>query len=703
MASEQNQADNYAVFFVGGGDADHNYARYYNSLKGVYEIVTSQHGLAPENVYVLYGDGGKAEPDKNIIDEVGDVLERSSKEEGARYLRNWISEYGFDLTADEAMQLRPVFLNESLKTKEVQSLKELVAKINGAVAALRFEVSETKVANKADEFLIDSSVLEKSDLTFAGNSPILPGQGPYLQKALNVLSGRVDDNDHVFFWTFDHGGFGGEENYVDISGNVWSQGQDDDAFSWGRRDIGNQSVLNGWGDVIGNAELAQWIAPVIEKTGYTTLAYNQCFAGGMLEASRSALASAENAYGMAATNSYEESNNYSFAEGVRLALQGSSDPKANQVFASAKASDPNAATYPYADNDGPRKEGIEHPWAFGGSNGNFSIFSVGDREHPLEKQGIDLLEASQFAPESTADQLDLLLNEDASLDLSMALVDQFGSDVLVEAVAWPSHGSLELVDGALTYVPITDFYGSDSLLLRYSTSSGTAEIRLSLTVKAINDAPLVADDFVTIDAGTNRVELSIDSQPGFFGDADPEGQNLRISSFSSPENGRLKKIGQNRFRYVPDAGFVGTDSFLYQVTDGDAYSVAEVSISVGGEAFSLDPFAGFYQLTSDGADPIINPIRAKDGSLLSDDSSGRWDVVASVSKGRMFKLLLQGEGRREGFYQIWTADESGQVINQPTRWLTADQIESKSYGGTSWGLVTTSADQSDVFASSGTI
>jgi hypothetical protein len=706
MPAEQNSADNYAVLFVGGVNAGSNHTRYYNSLKGIYEVITNQYGLPRENVYLLYADKGQ-DFDKNAQQELASEIGNLTASQGVRKLREFASSNGFDLSVDQAKLLWVALTQKSLNARQLEEFKDLYSRIRESQASFYIRAKGDPAKGGSGMNIVNLDILQKSDLSFADGSRLSSGNSPDLRGALSDLSARVDSNDHVFFWTFDHGGFGPiddlTKNMVDIDGNLWSDGESLQGFNWGRRDVGNKALLNGWGDEIVNTELAQWLAPVIENSGYTTLSYAQCFAGGMLDASRSALASAENAYGMAATNSYEVSNNYSFAEGVRLALQGSSDPKANQVFASAKASDSNAATYPYADNDGPRKVGIEHPWAFGGSNGNFSIFSVGDREHPLEKQGIDLLETSQFAPESTADQLDLLLNEDASLDLSVALVDQFGSDVIVEAVAWPSHGSLELVDGALTYVPITDFYGSDSLLLRYSTSSGTAEIRLSLTVKPVNDAPHVADDFVTVDAGTKSIEISVDSQPGYFGDVDPEGQNLRISSFSSPENGRLKKIGETGLRYKPNTGFVGTDSFLYQVTDGEAYSVAEVSISVGGEAFSLDPFDGFYQLTSDGADPITNPIRAKDGSLLSDDSSGRWDVVAAVSEGSMFKILLQGEGRREGFYQIWTADESGQVINQPKRWLTADQIENKSYGGTSWGFVTTSADQPAAFASSGTI
>jgi hypothetical protein len=700
MSTEQGSADNYAVLFVGGGDADNNYPRYFNSLKGIYEIAEGQFELPPENIYVLYADGKNSSPDKNIVDEIKAKSKDLSTDDAVKYLNSLVSSSDFRLTDDDVKKLQLAIAGDIIKSDLLPGLVDLQKKINAAQDRLQLRLTGQKIDGKADEFLVDLSVLEKSDLSFANGSRIMPGNGPSLKGALNDLSIRVDENDHVFFWTCDHGGFGDLENMVDVDGNIWSSGRKADDFSWGRRDVGNKSILNGWGDEIGNAELAQWIAPIIEKSGYTTLAYNQCFAGGMLDASRPALASAKNAYGMAAANAYEESIGYSFAEGVRLALKGSRDPKANRVFASAKASDLNAATYAYADNDGERND-LEHPWAFGGTNGDFSIFSVGNSQHPLEKYGVELLENSQPASRSNLDQRNLLLKEDTSIDLRAALAEQFGPDVVVEAIEWPTHGSLEMLDGALTYVPMVDYHGTELLLLRYSTPSRTGELLLSVGVQAVNDAPLVSDDVVNMDAGTKSVKFSIDSQPGYFGDVDPDGDNLRISSFSSPKNGRLEKVGTTGFRYKPNTGFVGTDSFLYQVTDGEAYSVAEVSISVGGGAFSLDPFDGFYQLTSEGADPIVNPLRARDGTLLSDESSERWDVVAAVSDGSTYRLLLQGEGRREGYYRVWTADESGQLLNQRKRWLTADQIENKAYDSTFLGVVTSSLDPSDVFASSG--
>jgi len=54
-------SDNFAILFSGGGDPANNHSRYYNSLKGLYEVLVDQRGLAPENVIILYADAGSGQ------------------------------------------------------------------------------------------------------------------------------------------------------------------------------------------------------------------------------------------------------------------------------------------------------------------------------------------------------------------------------------------------------------------------------------------------------------------------------------------------------------------------------------------------------------------------------------------------------------------------------------------------------------------
>ena len=52
-----------------------NFARYYNSLKGIYEVLTSQYALPLDNVYVLFADKGQS-IDRNRDDLSSVALKR---------------------------------------------------------------------------------------------------------------------------------------------------------------------------------------------------------------------------------------------------------------------------------------------------------------------------------------------------------------------------------------------------------------------------------------------------------------------------------------------------------------------------------------------------------------------------------------------------------------------------------------------------
>lgn len=89
-----------------------------------------------------------------------------------------------------------------------------------------------------------------------------------------------------------------------------------------------------------------------------------------------------------------------------------------------------------------------------------------------------------------------------------------------------------------------------------------------------NTAPVAANDSANTDAGMPVVieVLANDS------DADRDG--LSISSFTQGANGSVTLAPNGTFSYTPEAGFVGTDSFTYVVSDGDLTDTASVDVLV---------------------------------------------------------------------------------------------------------------------------
>ena len=90
--------------------------------------------------------------------------------------------------------------------------------------------------------------------------------------------------------------------------------------------------------------------------------------------------------------------------------------------------------------------------------------------------------------------------------------------------------------------------------------------------------PVASDDDYTTDEG---VDLSV-AAPGVLGnDTDPNGDVLAAQLSAGPSDGQLTLNADGSFRYEPDPGFSGTDSFTYVANDGAENSnVATVTITV---------------------------------------------------------------------------------------------------------------------------
>jgi hypothetical protein len=137
----------------------------------------------------------------------------------------------------------------------------------------------------------------------------------------------------------------------------------------------------------------------------------------------------------------------------------------------------------------------------------------------------------------------------------------------------PANGSLSGTTPDLTYTPAADFNGTDSFT--YQASDGKAESNIatvSITVNAVNDAPLADNQALTTDEDTaTTVTLT-----GSDVDSDP----LTFSVVTDPAHGTLSGTASN-LTYTPDTDFNGTDSFSFQANDGKADSnIAMVSITV---------------------------------------------------------------------------------------------------------------------------
>jgi uncharacterized protein len=174
-------------------------------------------------------------------------------------------------------------------------------------------------------------------------------------------------------------------------------------------------------------------------------------------------------------------------------------------------------------------------------------------------------------------------NEDTALTVAAPGVlsndtDAESSPLTAALVSGPVHGTVTLnANGSFTYTPASNYNGPDSFT--YKANDGNADSNVatvSITVNAVNDAPVATDDSAT-SPKNGSVAIFI-----LANDFDVDGDSFTVTSFTQPAYGTVAYSTKNRnFRYTPARGFSGTDTFTYTISDGNGGTdTAMVTITV---------------------------------------------------------------------------------------------------------------------------
>ena len=128
-------------------------------------------------------------------------------------------------------------------------------------------------------------------------------------------------------------------------------------------------------------------------------------------------------------------------------------------------------------------------------------------------------------------------------------------------------------DGTFNYTPKNDFFGTDSFTYKAKDASlDSNSAKVTISIRAINDAPAAKDNTYTTDEDT---PLTV-AAPGLLGnDTDVENDTLRvadanattadgISPISGPANGTVTLNADGSYTYTPNNNFFGSDSYHLQ-------------------------------------------------------------------------------------------------------------------------------------------
>jgi len=175
--------------------------------------------------------------------------------------------------------------------------------------------------------------------------------------------------------------------------------------------------------------------------------------------------------------------------------------------------------------------------------------------------------------------------------------DVDGDPLTAVLIASPTKGTLTLnANGSFTYTPNANYNGSDSFT--YKASDGTlqsAVTTVTLTVTAVNDAPVAVNDSYSTPQGT---PLNVSAPGVLVNDSDVDSPTLTAVLVTGPTKGTLTLNANGSFTYTPNAGYSGGDSFTYKANDGKADSnVATVSISVVSATAATFTASGTHPVT----------------------------------------------------------------------------------------------------------
>jgi len=188
-------------------------------------------------------------------------------------------------------------------------------------------------------------------------------------------------------------------------------------------------------------------------------------------------------------------------------------------------------------------------------------------------------------PDPAEDTATLEEDEPSTIDVLANDEDVDGDALLVVDVEDPDNGTASIAPDArsVIYAPDPDWHGTETF--GYTVSDGHEGVELGevvVTVTPVNDRPRAEPDSAAVaQDGSVLVDVTANDTPG---PADESGQVLAIVSVGAPSHGTASLVSTGpdagKVRYTPAPGFLGADTFTYEVSDGELAATGTVSIVV---------------------------------------------------------------------------------------------------------------------------
>jgi hypothetical protein len=187
-------------------------------------------------------------------------------------------------------------------------------------------------------------------------------------------------------------------------------------------------------------------------------------------------------------------------------------------------------------------------------------------------------------------------SEDRDYTGLLPAFDSDGDGLTYSIIIGPANGRSTVSDnavGTFSYRPVEDYTGLDSLIFSVTDGVLSDIATVSITVTAVNDAPVAVTAAVIteedMDYGGLLSAFDIDNDP------------LTYSLLTEPSHGTvaITDSSAGTYTYSPKVNYNGSDSFTFTSSDGTLLDTAKVSLTVNAINDSPLAFAARFSTNED--------------------------------------------------------------------------------------------------------
>jgi len=188
-------------------------------------------------------------------------------------------------------------------------------------------------------------------------------------------------------------------------------------------------------------------------------------------------------------------------------------------------------------------------------------------------------------------------------------------------------------DGSYTFTPAADYNGAVPVVTYTMTDGSNNDTStLAISVTAVNDAPVAVADTAFAQADT---PVTVAASTLLINDKDSDGDVLTLFSVQDATHGSVAMVGSDVV-FTPTAGYFGTASFNYTISDGHggtATTTVDVNVN-GAPVAAADAVSGTAN----------SPLNIASAALLSNDTDPNNDplTISSVLDATHGTVALVG-------------------------------------------------------------